>query len=142
MKRLILHIDDWEALSQIVWDRWKTAYLSNKKFKPFWAELTTTKKTHEQLGYLHSTVLPVLTECLSESGEIRRKNEREAKYWLKRFISYGEHINYNGGIVFDANSFEKASKDILTLAIDEAITQCEQRGYYVPLPKVRKVEKK
>lgn len=129
MKRIISNINQWPALTLLVMERWK------KRPKPFEVILKSAPKTWEQLAYLHATVLPILTEALFDSGEIRKKTERDAKYWLKREMNYGVWIEYEGGKVFDPDSFEDADIDVLSAAIDLAITECEKREYFVPKPR-------
>lgn len=111
----------------------------NKRFEvkdePLYVVISPPPKTHEQLGYLHSTVLPILTETLFEAGEIKVKSETEAKYYLKVLANYGEWIGFRGKVVFNPHSFEKATTEQLSTAIDKAIAECEQRGVYVPPPK-------
>lgn len=92
-------------------------------------------KTFEQLGYLHSTVLPIFTRVMYEAGEIQHNTERYGKYHLKVLINYGEWLNYKGGKVFDDDSFSEADTEVLSKAIDKAIWECEQRGEYVPPPR-------
>lgn len=130
MKRVITGISQWMALTLIVADRFAK--------RPNWritVTLSEPPKTWEQLGYLHSEVLPKLTIALSEAGDIERKSERQAKYWLKREIRYGEFYNFNGSVIFDADSFEKASIEVLINAIDTAIHAAEQRGIYIAPPR-------
>lgn len=130
MKRVISDFErDWPLLTNVVRDRWE------KKPKPFIVSFKASPKSHEQLGYLHKIVLPILTVCLFECGEIKRSEERDAKYWLKRSMGYGDFISFNGGVVFDPDTFEKAKVTDLVLAIDTAINEADQRGYYIPPPK-------
>lgn len=137
MKRVIANWGDWVLLTA-----WAKPRLKGKKPKPFVASIKSAPKTLEQLGYLHVEVLPKLTIALFDSGDIERKVERDAKYWLKREMGYGEWINYNRGKVFDADSFEKANIEVLTKAIDIAIHACEDRGIYVELPKKQKTKER
>lgn len=94
-------------------------------------------KTHEQLGYFHSAVLPILTEVLFDAGEIKNKSESEAKYYLKVLMGFGSWISFRNSVVFDPRSFEKATTEDLSVAIDKAIAECEKYGAYVPQPKER-----
>ncbi len=103
--------------------------------KPIVMILRPLDKSHEQLGYLHSTVLPMLMLALYEAGEINSLSEAEAKYYLKVLINYGEWVQFRKAVVFVPYSFEKASIEILSKAIDEGIKQCEMRGGNVPPPK-------
>lgn len=96
------------------------------------------EKTLEQLGYLHSAVLPMLTEALFDSGEIKLNSEDAAKLWLKMNIGYGVWYEISGKPVFSAKSFEKANVDDLTKAIDEAIYQAQERGVWIPPPTTNK----
>jgi hypothetical protein len=129
MKRIISNIKQWEHLTLLVLDRW------NKSQKPFSVTIGKPAKTHEQLGYLHSEVLPKFTQAMFEAGEIKRNNERDAKYHLKLLIGYGEWINYKGYKVFDDDSFEAASIDVLNAAIDKAIDECALRGVAIEPPR-------
>lgn len=94
------------------------------------------KKTHEQLGYLHSHVLGQLALALHDSGEIRNNSESAAKYWLKRRIGYGNYYTFGEhDVVFDPDSFQRATIETLTQAIDCAIDECAKRGIYVKPPR-------
>lgn len=88
-------------------------------------------KTLEQLGYLHSCVLPKLAMALSDSGEIKHNSEREAKYWLKRHIDYGQFFEFGCNVVFDPDSFADASLEILSQAIDCAIDEAALRDVII-----------
>ena len=132
MKRVITNFNtDWAGLTALVGARWA------KKPKPFMVTLNAAPKTHEQLGYLHSEVLPKLTIALFDTGEIRNRSEREAKYWLKVQIKYGQWIEFNDGVVFDPDSFENATTEVLSYAIDTAISESAKRDVYTAPPKFR-----
>ncbi len=132
MKRIITNFnDDWAGLTALVGARWV------KKPTPFVVTLHAAPKTFEQLGYLHSEVLPKLTQALFDAGDISKNSERYGKYWLKEAINYGEWIEFRGGKVFDDDSFEKASTEVLSDAIDTAINESVKRGVYIQPPKFR-----
>lgn len=92
-------------------------------------------KTFVQLGYLHSTVLPIFTATMFSHGEIDKNSEVHAKYHLKVLIGYGQWIKYKNNAVFAPESFADADTEILSRAIDRAILECEQRQVFVPPPK-------
>jgi len=52
--------------------------------KPIVMILRPLDKSHEQLGYLHSTVLPIFTQTMFDAGEISKLSEGESKYYLKQ----------------------------------------------------------
>lgn len=132
MKRIINNFNtDWAGLTALVGARWV------KKPTPFVVTLHAAPKTHEQLGYLHSEVLPKLAIALFDSGEIIKNDERHAKYWLKIQIKYGQWIEFGDGVVFDPDSFEKASTEVLSDAIDTAINESAKRGVFTAPPKFR-----
>ena len=99
-------------------------------------KIESVGKSWEQLAYLHSTVLPLLTEALFDSGDIERKTERYAYYWLKREMKFGEFLQFGDSVIFDPSSFRDATIDDLILAIDTAIHAAEQRGVFIPQPKL------
>lgn len=107
------------------------------KKKELVIEVKEAPKTLEQLGYLHSEVLPKLTVALFDAGEISKSSERHAKYWLKRSINYGDWVSYEGGEVFDPDSFANADKGVLSQAIDTAIHEAQLRGVYIAPPKTK-----
>lgn len=125
MKRIINKLDD------------LVAFFGELKVLPMPFALTKGEppKSHEQLGYLHAEVFPKLTVVLHEHGEIKRKSERECKYWLKRHIGYGEWIEFSGGVVFDPDSFSDASVAQMTEILDIAIEQATLRGATIKQPK-------
>lgn len=98
--------------------------------------IKASPKSHEQLGYLHASVLPILTLALYDAGEIKTKSEGAAKFWLKVMIGYGEYYELNTAVVFDPKSFADADIDILIKAIDTGIFESEQRGFHIPPPKL------
>lgn len=112
-------------------------FFKELKVLPYPFTLTHGKppKSHEQLGYLHAEVFPKLTIVLHEHGEIKRKTERECKYWLKRQIGYGEWIEFNGNVVFDPNSFADATVEQMTEILDCAINEATLRGAVIKQPK-------
>lgn len=128
MKHLISDITQWTALSLLVAERWQ------KRKTPFMVIIKAAPKTHVQLGYFHSTVLPIFTAIMYDSGEIAKKTEKHAKYYIKRGIGYGEWIDFDGGKVFVPESFEKANIEELSEAIDFCINEVSLRGGYVPPP--------
>lgn len=92
-------------------------------------------KTHEQLGYLHSEVLGKFTATIFTSGEIKKNDEDYGKYHLKVLIGYGKWISYKNAQVFYPYSFADADTEVLSKAIDKAISECEARGTYVHPPR-------
>lgn len=133
MKRVITNFNtDWAGLTALVGARWL------KKPSPFIVTLKAAPKSHEQLGYLHSEVLPKLAVALFDSGEILKNDERHAKYWIKIQIKYGQWIEFGDGVVFDPDSFEKASTEVLSNAIDTAIREAAKRDVHIQPPKLRR----
>lgn len=122
---------DWPALTLKVMERWE------KRQTPFMVIIKASPKSHEQLGYLHSQVLKPFMEVMFEHGEIAKKNEIHAKYYIKRAIGFGTWIDYEGGKVFVPSSFESATTEELSQAIDYAIEQVTIRGGFVPLPRTK-----
>ncbi len=129
MKRIITDMNSWASLTLKIQERFE------KRKSPIVITIGKAPKTHEQLGYLHSEVLPNLTIALYESGEIKTLSEREAKYVLKLMIGYGQWINFNGGVIFDPDSFSNADTETLTRAIDRATDECFARNIHVKPPK-------
>ena len=76
-----------------------------------------------------------LAVALFDAGEIKKNSEREAKYWLKRLLNYGAWIEFEGGLVFDPDSFADASIEVLTDVIDTAIFQASARGVVINPPR-------
>lgn len=133
MKRVITDFNrDWAGLTALVGARWQ------KKPKPFIVILKAAPKTHEQLGYLHTEVLPKFTQALFDAGEIIKNSERMAKYWLKIKINFGQWLEFNDYFVFDPDSFENATTEVLSNAIDTAIYEAAQRGVSINPPKLRR----
>lgn len=133
MKRIIeSDMKGWSALTLMIQKRFE------KRKSPLVITIGKAPKTHEQLGYLHSEVLPKLAYALHDTGDIRNNSEREAKYWLKLKIGYGQWIEWNGGKVFDPDSFGDADIDVLTRAIDTAMFGADARGVYIQPPKGKK----
>lgn len=130
IKRIITGMESWLSLTQMVAKRFE-----REGAKPLMVIICPPPKTHEQLGYLHSEVLPKLTQALFDAGEISKLSEGESKYYLKVLINYGEWIKFRGKLVFNPFSFEKATTEILSQAIDKACAECEARGVYIPPPK-------
>lgn len=132
MRRIISDLSSWASLTLLVQKRLE------KSKKPFVVTLGAAPKNWVQLAYLHSEVLPKLTVALFDAGEIRKNSEREAKYYLKVKLGFGQWIDWNGSQVFDPDSFSDASIEVLTSAIDTAIYECEQRGVFVAPPKEKR----
>jgi hypothetical protein len=111
----------------------------NKRFEvkdePLYVVISPPPKTHEQLGYLHAECLPVYTQLLLDTGEIEKYSEAESKYYLKVLINYGDWIKFRGKIVFNPHSFEKATTEILSQAIDKILSECALNNYHVNPPK-------
>lgn len=128
MKRVISHISQWPDLTMRVYKRWE------KKPEPFTITLTGAPKTHKQLGYLHSEVLGKLAQALFDSGEIKSNSEGAAKFWLKMQIGYGTYYDI-GAIVFDPDSFQRATMETLVQAIDMAIDEAAKRGVHINPPR-------
>lgn len=129
MKRVINHISQWPDLTIRVYKRWE------KKPEPFTITLTAAPKTHEQLGYLHAEVLPKLAQALFDAGDIRTNSEQAAKYFIKRQIGYGTFYDFNNGVVFDPDSFNRATIETLIQAIDTAIDEAAKRGVTINPPR-------
>lgn len=132
MKRVIQDLKSWAALTLLVQKRFE------QKSSPFLVTIGKPGKTHEQLGYFHSEVLPKLAFALHEAGEIKNNSEREAKYYLKIRIGFGCWIKFRDGVVFDPDSFAGADIDTLNSAIDKAIEECNKRNIHVNPPRERK----
>lgn len=99
-------------------------------------EVKRSPKSLEQLGYLHAEVLPKLTIALFDAGEIKSKSEGACKYWLKRQIGYGTWYTFGKDeVVFDGDSFQRATIDTLIQAIDTGIDEAAKRGIFVSPPK-------
>jgi hypothetical protein len=133
IKRVINSMESWVSLTLMMQKRFE-----RKDAKPLVIIIRPLDKSHEQLGYLHGVCLPILTEVLHDAGEIKNKSESEAKYYLKVLIGFGSWISFRSSIIFDPRSFESATTEDLSRAIDEAIKQCELRGAYVPQPTTNK----
>lgn len=133
IKRIISDIGSWASLTLLMQKRFE-----RKGAKPLVVILRPLDKSHEQLGYLHGVCLPILTEVLFDAGEIKHKSESEAKYYIKVLMGFGEWISFRTSVVFDPRSFESATTEDLSVAIDKAIEVCEKYGAYVPLPKEKK----
>lgn len=129
MKRVISNLSQWQNLTLLVLKRWE------KSTKPFTVTIGKPKKTLEQLGYLHSEVLPKFTQAMYDAGEIRNNSEREAKYLLKVLIDYGKWIAFNDVHVFDPDSFADADMETLILAIDTAISEAAKRDVIILPPR-------
>jgi hypothetical protein len=129
LKRVISHISQWPDLTMRVYKRWE------KKPEPFTVTLTGAPKTHKQLGYLHSEVLWKLAQALFDSGEIKSNSEAAAKFWLKMQIGYGSHYTFGETVVFDADSFQRATMETLIHAIDTAIDEAAKRGITIQPPR-------
>lgn len=130
MKRYIAHISQMIEINLKV----REELAKNKGSVPI--EMGKAKKTHEQLGYLHSEVLPKFTATMFTAGEIEKNTERYGKYHLKVLIGFGDWIKYKGAKVFDAFSFGDADTEVLSKAIDKAISECQDRGVYVKPPRM------
>lgn len=128
MKRLVTNKGQLFALNLLIAEELD-------KRKKVIVEVKASPKSLGQLGYLHSTVLKVMAQCLSEYGEIASNNQAQAKYWLKRKVGYGEYYKFGEDVVFDPKSFADADIDTLIGIIDCAIHEAENRGYYIPPPK-------
>lgn len=129
MKRIISHISQMTGLAALVKARLD---------KGHHVAITISRadaKTIKQLGYLHTTVLPLLTEALFDAGEIKARSESAAKLWLKMQINYGAFYEIGKSVIFDPKSFAAAKIDDLIKAIDEAILQAQERGVWIPPPK-------
>lgn len=133
IKRVINSMSEWVSLTLMIDKRF-----AKPDAKPLTVVLKPTEKTWEQLGYLHSEVLPKLAVALFEAGETKTNSERHAKYWLKVQIQYGKWVEFCDGVVFDPDSFQEADIEVLTNAIDVAIDACEARGVYVNPPRSKK----
>lgn len=133
MKRFISHISQMADLTLKVQEE----LAKGKGAVPI--TVGKAKKSQEQLGYLHSEVLPKFTATMFSSGEIEKNSETYGKYHLKVLINFGEWIRYKNARVFSPNSFADADTEVLSRAIDEAIRQCEARGTYVHPPKGKKI---
>jgi hypothetical protein len=133
-KYYILSSSDWERVQN-------DAMIALRKRVKFSVTLDSdiNEKTLDQLGYLHSTVLPHLVECLYESGEIKDRSETAAKMWLKVSIHFGEWVDYRIGDIpqysFVPQTFAKASVNMLKYAIEHAIDYCANCGVVVPEPR-------
>jgi len=141
MKRVINDINQWPALTLLVMERWK------KRPRPFTVTLTGAPKTAEQLGYLHAEVLPKLAYALWDAGEIATNSELAAKYYLKMLIGYGSYYKFTiqprnefgqfmpKEVVFDPDSFQRATIETLNQAIDCAIDEAAKRGVTILPPR-------
>lgn len=129
MKRIINHISQWVDLTTKVNQRWQ------KSQAPFTVTIGKAPKTHEQLGYLHAEVLPKLAEALYDTGETNNPSELAAKYWLKRQIGYGNYYIFGENVVFDPDSFQRATIETIKQAIDLAVDESAKRGIVINPPK-------